>query len=128
VDRLYHDVLLEHSEAVIKSADPHDILLNHLIICLRSKGCLNETHEQIIRSKIVSRDRVFCLLQILSAEGQKAFEELCNSLESFGTSDKEELADVLRKSFTKKRDDVAPRQAGGSFKSCVILCKASQFM
>jgi hypothetical protein len=102
MDQLYRDVLLEHREAIIKSADPHDVLLKRLIDHLRSKKCLNEDQEQIIRSKIVSRDRIVCLLHFLSTEGQGAFEELCNSLEAFGTADKEELADLLRTSLRMK--------------------------
>jgi hypothetical protein len=108
MDRLYRDALLEQSEAIIESADSHDILLNHLISSLRSKNYLNEAQEQTVRSKNESRDRIFCLIQFLSTEGQKAFEELCNSLEAFGTDGKKELANLLRMSLRKKRDDAVP--------------------
>jgi hypothetical protein len=108
MDQLYRDVLFEHSEAIIKLADPDDVLLNHLILHLRNKECLNEAQEQRIRSRTDLRGRIFYLLKFVSDEGQKAFEELCNSLEDFGTSDKKEVATSLRQSLRKKRDDIAP--------------------
>jgi hypothetical protein len=124
MDRLYHNVLLEHREAIIKSADSHDLLLNHLITHLKRKECLNGPQEKCIRSYKAPRDRICCMLDFLSAEGEKAFEELCNSLEDFKTKDKRQLANLLRASLRKARGDTAP---GGRLITChVAFCKAPQ--
>jgi Caspase recruitment domain len=103
MDALYSEVLLEQRQAIVKSADPNDVLLNHLLNHLRSKRCLILSQEERIRSNVVSSDRIGCLLDFLSSEGQKAFDELCNALEDFGTEDKQKLSESLRQCFREKQ-------------------------
>ena len=102
MDEPWKEVLMEHHDAIVKCADPHDVILDHLLDHLRSKRCIQHDHSQLVKREPLLRARVGKLLDFVSSEGCKAFDELCNALEEFGTDDKKQLADTLRQSFQEK--------------------------
>jgi RNA-splicing ligase RtcB len=108
----WQQVLREHRVRIIQAADLHDTLLNALLDHLFSKKCIQQDQRELIKKKEISRDRMSTLLDILSSEGQSAFNEFCTALENFGTEEKKLLASTLRKSFTKKIKVKSEEDAG----------------
>jgi Caspase recruitment domain len=116
--QLHVDVLLDYRTAMINAADQNNVLLNHLLNHLRSKRFLNVTQEEHVLSKTAACDRMSSLLDFLSSEGQKAFEELCKALADFGTEDKEELAASMLQSLREKQVQNL-RSPGGRISDCI---------
>jgi len=58
MDEPWKKVLLEHRDAILKSADPHDVFLDHLIHHLHSKGCIECGDKQLVKNERLSLPRV----------------------------------------------------------------------
>jgi len=92
-----------HRKRIINSADADDVLLNRLLDHLLGVFCLQPDQKEVIKSQRTARERCGKLLDFVRTEGKGAFDELCNALEDFGTRDKKDLADSMRKEAGKKR-------------------------
>jgi Caspase recruitment domain len=109
MDQMCEKVLLEHRQEFIRSADVDDVLLDFLLDHLISKNCIQADQKEFIKTERLSRNRCGKLLDFVSAEGPKAFDELCNALDAFGTDSKKRLACTFRQSLKMKEDMTAHR-------------------
>jgi len=102
--QLWKESLLLHRERIIESADIHDVLLNRLLDRLLAARCIQLDQKEIIKRKETARERCGTLLDFIHAEGKRAFNELCEALEKFGTEDKQDLVDSMR-AFSLQKDN-----------------------
>jgi hypothetical protein len=101
MDQLWKNVLQENRKKLVLSADREDILLKSLLDYLMSEFCIQSDQEDCILRETSSSNRIRKLLDVVSYEGEKAFNELCNALETFGTDDKKSNACSMRQSLTQ---------------------------
>jgi len=99
----WKEVLREHGNDIVKSADEGDVFLNHLIDHLFSKRCIQNDHKQLVKREQTIRARIIMLLDFVSSEGRKAFDELCNAIEEFNYPGMGELVNTLRASLREKK-------------------------
>ena len=112
MDQLWRDVLTENRSTIVQSADIHDVFLDSLIDHLLSKSCIQVVHQEFIKRGNVSGDRIRKLLDFISSADKRAFDELCNGMEAFGTDDKKCLADSLRESLKCKQEQARKDSPG----------------
>jgi len=67
-------VLLEHRDAIVKSADPHGVFLDHVIDHLLAKQCIKHDDTQLVKGERRLQPRVGKLLDFVSSEGSRAFD------------------------------------------------------
>jgi len=92
----WKQVLIEHREAIVQSADRDDVVLDYVLDHLISKRCIQVDHYELVKREPKLRSRINKLLHFISSEGRNTFDELCNAFENFGTDDKRQLANSLR--------------------------------
>lgn len=96
------DVLVAYRRSIIESADAGDVFLDRLLTHLLANRCIQAEHIEVIKRQHVSRNRVGKLLDVLQLGGVKAFDELCNALDHFGTEHAMDLASTLRQVLKQK--------------------------
>ena len=103
IGRLWQKVLKEKRSSILDKADAGNVFLNKLLDHLLSKHCLQMHQQQKVLTERGSIDCCRKLLDFIYSADQKAFDELCNAIENFGTRDTKNLADMLRCSLATKQ-------------------------
>ncbi len=104
MDRLQKEVLSEYQDVILESADRDDVFLDHLLDRLIPRHCIQTQQREVIKRQTVARSRCSKLLEFLQLGGPRAFDELCNALESFGIEHKNDLATLMRQSLKQRRE------------------------